>query len=1107
MKWLDGRRPARPALHAALAVALLFGALAGRSDAQVLYGSIVGNVTDNTKAAVPGAAVTIIHKETNLAREGTTTSDGTYRFVNVQPGTYTVRVTLTGFKESVKENVPVSANAVSRVDVGLEVGQLTEAITVQSEQKLLQTDSGSVTAELKAKEIASLPLGNYRNYQTLLNLVPGTTPAGFQNAVTDTPGRALTTNVNGTARNNNNTRLDGTVNVFIWLPHHAVYVAPAETVYTVNISTDNFDAEQGMAGGAAVSVLTKSGTNEFHGSGFALHEDQGLRARNFFNNGPRDAEAFKSHRNIDGVTLGGPIVKNKLFFFAGWEGTYEKTANTRTSTVPTAAMRTGDFSAFGTTIYDPASGNPDGSGRTPFPGDIIPANRISPIAKALQDRLPAPNKPGTSGNYSATGPIDLKRNNVDVKLNYNVSSATQVWAKYSQMNATVTSDMWLGNPQSGGAGGYGFGDGSGIGDTKVKLATLGTTWTLSPTVVLDGTAGLTRFDQECVPPDVGTNFGTDIFHIPGTNGAGLSNGDPRTSGMPAIFVSGYEPYGGVDGWNPLYRHDRSYNVSTNLTWTTGKHDVRFGVDVVRLELNHWQPELGEGPRGALHFSGGGTALGPNGSPDQFNAYAQFLLGDTTYVAKAVQFELMTGREWQYGAYFRDRWQVNKDLTLSLGLRWEKYPLMKRADRGLEFYDETTNKVLLGGKGGNPEDLGIKVKHPNFLPRIGAAYRIGEDNVLRGGYGITVSPMPLSRPLRGFYPAIIAQSFVGPSDFVPFGTLASGIPLFPGPDINSGAVDLPTSALMGSPYHDHLNRGYIQSWNMTYERRLPAHFSLSTAYVGTKTTQLMGLYDINSAAAGQGQAGQPLFQKFGRTGALWRFDGYLSSNYHALQIALNRPFTKGLFVKGAYTWSKAMNRQDDDAWATLDYPNPTVLYKNYGPAGYDRTHMFQLGFVAELPFGKSGSSPLDAIVKNWSVNGIFSYVTGTPFTVTASGASLNAPGNAQTADLVGSPNKLGGIGPGQPYYATNAWAPVTEVRFGNTGRNTMRGPGWGNLDLSLFRKFPIKKISLEARVEAFNVTNTPHFKNPNGDVGSSGFMTITGAQGDERQIRLGARLEF
>ena len=227
----------------------------------------------------------------------------------------------------------------------------------------------------------------------------------------------------------------------------------------------------------------------------------------------------------------------------------------------------------------------------------------------------------------------------------------------------------------------------------------------------------------------------------------------------------------------------------------------------------------------------------------------------------------------------------------------------------------------------------------------------------------------------------------------------------------------------------------------------------------------------------------------------------------MQIALNRPFTKGLYVKGAYTWSKAMNRQDDDGWGTIDWNHPSVLSKNYGPAGFDRTHVFQLGFVAELPFGKDGGGVLNAIVKNWSLNGIFSYVTGRPFTVSAPGSSVNAPGNAQTADLVGTPNQVGGIGGSSPYYDTSAWAPITEVRFGNTGRNTVRGPSWGNLDLSIFRRFPIKKVTMEARVEAFNVTNTPHFGQPNGDVSSSGFMTITSAQGNQRQVRLGLRFQF
>jgi hypothetical protein len=279
-----------------------------------------------------------------------------------------------------------------------------------------------------------------------------------------------------------------------------------------------------------------------------------------------------------------------------------------------------------------------------------------------------------------------------------------------------------------------------------------------------------------------------------------------------------------------------------------------------------------------------------------------------------------------------------------------------------------------------------------------------------------------------------------------------------------------------------------------------------------TTQMMGLYDINAAGAGQGRAGQLLFQRFGRTEPLWRYDGYLSGNYHSLQISLNRPFTRGMFVKGAYTWSKAMNRQDDDGWGTIDWNHPSVLSKNYGPAGFDRTHMFQLGFVAELPSGNGKSGALNAIARNWSLNGIFSYVSGIPFNVRAPGSSVNAPGNLQSADLVGTPTKLGGIGGGNPYYDPSAWAPVTEVRFGNTGRNTVRSPSWANLDLSLFRKFPIKQINLEARIEAFNLTNTPHFCGPdtgcpNGDVSSSGFMTITTAQPDERQIRLGLRLEF
>jgi hypothetical protein len=1103
MRCLDGRRPKWLPHLALAAVALLV--LAGPSDAQVLYGSIVGNVTDSTQAPVPGATVTIISAGTNLARETTTRSDGSYTFVNVMPGTYRVRVVLTGFKEHVQEGLPISANAVARVDVALEVGAMTETVTVESQATLLQTDSGSVQGELKSKEVQSLPLGAYRNYQQLLNLVPGTTPAGFQNAITDTPARALTTNVNGTARNNNNTRLDGAVTVFVWLPHHAVYVAPADTVDTVNVSTSNFDAEQGLAGGAAVTVLTKSGTNEFHGTGSWLFENDSLRARNWANAGDKP----ETKRNIGTVTLGGPIIKDKLFFFGAWEGHYTTTPGTRTDTVPTEAMRAGDFSAFGTTIYDPATGNPDGTGRTPFPNNIIPASRISPTSQDLQSRLPLPNGPGTSSNYTDTGTIDFDRDNFDFKLNYNVGASAQIFAKYSQMKGTVYSDMWLGNPGDGGAGGYGFGDGSGTGDTKVKVGTLGLTWTVSPSLIIDGNMSFARFDQECLPPDYGTNYGTDVFGIPGTNGAGGGDGDIRYSGMPAIGISGFAYFGGIDGWTPLFRNDRTYNLSANATWVKGNHEMRFGLDIVKMELNHWQPELGN-PRGYFGFYGGATSLAPEGSPDEFNSYAQFLLGQTDYANKSIQYELSTGREWMYSGFFRDRWQVNKKLTINLGLRYEMYPLMTREDRGIEYYDETTNKVLLGGVGGNPEDLGIEVKHPKFLPRVGFSYRLTEDDVVRGGYGITVSPIPFSRPLRSFYPSVISNDFVSDSSYVPYGTFATGIPLFYGPDLSSGVIDMPTTADIRTPYADEVNRAYIQSWNLTYERRLPWDMSISAGYVGTKTTHQMGFWNINASGAGEGTEGQPLYQAWGRTAGTYRYDGYASANYHSLQTALNKPFSKGLFLKAAYTYSKAMNRQDDEGWANLSWASDEVLYKNYGPAGYDRTHIFQLGFLAELPFGKGGSGAVNTIIKNWSLNGLFSAFTGTPFTVSASGASVNTRGNAQTADLVGTIEKLGGIGAGDPYYDPSAWARITEVRFGNTGRNTVRGPGWWNIDLSIFRQFPIgKKVTLEARAEAFNLTNTPHFTNPNGNVNSGAFMTITGtsANSPERQFRLGVRLQF
>ena len=478
-------------LLAILALFAATSALPPAGDAQVLYGSIVGNVEDSSGATLPGRDRDHHQPETNLARTAVTNETGAYSLTNVQAGTYDVKVSLQGFKESVRTAVPVTVNTVSRVDARLEIGQLSETVTVQSESALLQTDKADTHTEFQSAAITQLPLPQNRNYQSLINLVPGATPARQQNSEVDTPGRALTTNVNGLDRNTNGTKTDGATNVNIWLPHHTMYVSPAETIDTVNVSTSNFDAEQGNAGGAAITVITKSGTNEFKGSAFAFYNNQNFNARPYFATEKPDASS-----HIDGATLGGPILKNRLFFFGGWEGQYQRTPQQFFFSVPPAALRAGDFSqAFNPdgslqVIYDPLTGNPDGTGRDAVPEQHDPCEPLQRHRSGRSRRCTLiPTGPGelSNGNVAGEGIYrnyvrqqDRKfdRNNYDFKINYNLSPSNQVWGKYSRMGADVTS------PQA-----YLGYDGALTGDTTVQMYTFGNTWTINPTTVFDATLG------------------------------------------------------------------------------------------------------------------------------------------------------------------------------------------------------------------------------------------------------------------------------------------------------------------------------------------------------------------------------------------------------------------------------------------------------------------------------------------------------------------------------------------------------------------------------------------------------------------------------------------
>ena len=1088
---------------------VLFGVAAGlissifirSAQAQVLYGSLVGTVGDPSGSVVPSAAVTLTEQATSIVRNTTSDGGGRYSFVNVLPGTYTVKVTATGFKAYSKTGISVSPGSIGREDVSLDVGQMTETISVSATAAELQTDKSDTHSVIDAKTITSLPLGGYRNYQSLINLVPGATPASLQNSITDTPGRALATNINGGNAQTNITRIDGAASVNVWLPHHVGYVTPEENVEVVNITTGAGDAEQGMAGASSVTLVTKSGTNLIHGSAFEFHDDQHLKSRAFFQ-AFGTAKPLSIYNNYGG-TIGGPIKKNKLFYFLSYDGTAQRQAGPGYYTVPNAPFRSGDFSGVSSIIYDPTTGTPDGKGRNPFPGNKIPASMIDPIALKIQAYYPTTNYVGPNpyaNNYFAAGGPILDRKYVDAKGNYTMNDKQTMFVKYGRMWATSG-----GKAVFGVAGGPGLPGGDpGVGDTTIQVATIGHSRTITPNMLLDGVLGYERQDQKVLPNDYGTNYGTQLG-IPNTNGP-----DPRQSGFPNIGIGGYTGFG-VPSWMPVTRVEESYTQSDNLTWTKGAHEIRFGFDLVRHHLNHWQPEIGQGPRGYLGFSGQETALNGGASQNQYNGYAAFLLGLSDDAEKSLQNILATGREWQFGWYVRDRWQVTRKLTVNIGVRYELYPLMTRAGKGLERYDPATNLVSLGGRGNVPNNAGISVSHKLFAPKIGLAYRLDDKTVIRAGYGLNYDPIPFSRPLRGWYPLVINQANVA-SGYGWASTFSKGVPNTTGPDLSTGIIPLPNNVDERSP-NSFIHRGYVQSWNATVERKLPLDLVTSVAYVGSHSVHLLADLDINAAAPGTGNAGRPQFATLGRTLATNMWDGYLSSNYHSLQVAVNRSFAKGAMVKAAYTYSKAIDYTDADGWASVGWNWGPVFQRNRAAAGFDRTQVLQVGWVYELPFGKNKeyakSGIAAAVLGNWQVNGVIAAYTGTPFTVGAPGAALNAPSNTQTANqILPAVSRIGSAGPGTFYYDPKAFAaPTAAATFGNSGRNILRNPGVLNADLDVTREFPIReRLRLQFRAEAFNLANTSHFGGPSTSVTSGTFMQITSA-GGERQLRFGLRMTW
>lgn len=1147
-----------------LAVFALVGGPVERAVAQVLYGSVSGSVVDSSGAVVPGVKVTATNNSTGFERTDTTDSVGRYRLLDLPEGTYTLAVAATGFQAYKKTNIGVVIGQVNEQDLQLAVGATTQTVTVEGTAQVLQTQKADVHTEISSYAVQNLPLNTYRNFQAAELLAPGTfsmsgISQSYPNSVADTPERSFEVNSNGLPGHDNTTRVDGATDIFIWLPDHMLIVPPQESIQEVNVQTSNYDVEKGLTAGAAVDVVTKSGTNQLHGTAYGYYTGNALDARNWFNYSGNSRYVL----NNDGVAVGGPIKKDKLFFFANWDRTSENEAEAFNDLIPPVSYRTGDFSsALGPAIagqsvctteggkvplqqgmvFDPSTGNPDGSGRCVFSYNgalnVMNPSLINSGAMKYWQLLPAPNVGGpltaeTPYNYIGTKDAALIDKNIYTwRVDWNRTAAHSIWGKW-----TIQDDNFNEPFDFGEAGG----NGSGTAHQFAQIGTIGHTWTLSPNLVLTGHVGFDRMSEYALPPGFGQPLGQSILGIAGTN---TPLGDKRYTGLPGINMEGFSGLGSLNSWEPDNRNDWTLTTSHNLSYVHGPHELRMGVDIAHNHLNAFQPEIFCCPRGNVIEDYGGTSINaPGFTPFLQNSVALFDLGYISEAQNDEQFIKSTGKDTQFGTYFGDRWRVTSKLTADLGVRWEYFPLITRdgIDKG-ELFVPSTDTLLFGGLGGNPVHNGITTSKTLFMPRIGLAYQLDDKTVVRAGFGMSNDTTPLERPLRGFYPLAIgaddynqsqaascAGQSAGATCFAPYDTFAGGVPIIQNPNLSSGHIVPPNDVDVGTLGPGEYRRGYVEAWNFFVERELPGGWLLSTGYVGNHYVHEFNGRDLNAAPL---YGTEQLLGGQARSGGSYQFQGYLDSHYNSLQVSLNHRASHGLFVQVGYTYSKALGYVSDNTWENgLRFNCPPSATDpagcqqlNYGPLSFDHTHNFKAAYVYDLPFGAgkrwASNGAAGRVLGGWKLNGVFSAFSGSPLQISQDTNTLNTLDTPQVPTKVGAVQYLGAANnsSGFPqWFAPGAFVPTTDAtQIGTAGNyeSWLRGPGLWQLDQSLARVFKLsERFNLEVRAEAENIANTPHFYNPNtGCTNTNGTCSGTfgelnnGAYG-QRIIQFGAFLRF
>jgi hypothetical protein len=1094
--------------------------------AQLLQGTINGNVTDPSQAAVGSAIVTVTNQDTSLSRETATNSLGEYTLPTMPPGAYTLTVKAPGFSPYSQKGIAVRANEVTRVDVGLVVGQVNQDVTVSAQAANLQTDKADVHTDLTTKSLTDLPTPLGRNYQLLLPvMVPGVATPSSGGSFAANPSRAVSVGYNGTSGWGNSTRIDGT-SATDFNGTYPMYTPALEAIETVNVVTNSFDAEQGMASAAAINIQTKNGSNAIHGSAFEYHSDQHLKAYAWA--ADRTQAAPKFINNQFGATIGGPIRKNKLFYFVSYEGTFVRQSTNLYSQVPTAAMKTGDLSKSPTPIYDPMTGAANGTGRTAFAGNIIPASRIDKGIQALLNlnEWPNPDTTGTGAyglarNYFSQGTSGQNRNQYDTKLTWNATDKLSVFVRFG-----LNDNTWTNPQQYGQLGGLGYSPSNssvGVGGGHIYSGTLSAAYIFSPNLVADAYFGYSRNDAFTSPPLLDQNLAYTLLQIPGTQTSQLQGG-----GLPALMIDGFggagsgqipeSTLGPYNNFQPQNIQNNETEYVGNVTWIKGAHNIRAGAEVNVQHDEEFQIQATfcgycEGA-GGFQFSQGTTQLNGGPAGNDYNAFASFLLGTPANAGKVTLFP----PQYQfyqniYAFYIRDQWQVNRKLTVTYGTRWEDFPFATRGSRGLEYFVPSTNTMVICGVAGNPGDCGVTKDSHRFAPRAGFAYRLTDSTVIRAGYGLTNDPTNYGSSLgnRQNYPDIVATALTSPNSYSYATTLRTGLPVVAAPNYTSGSVPVPLTAGIFTVDNNNYARGYVQSWNFTVEQRIKS-WIMSAGYVATRSVDPISTLNENWGPIGAGNAGEILNALYGRASATYMIGTQGTTKYDSLQAKAEHRFANGYQIGATYTFAKG----EGYAGTGSTLPQVAIPYDfrlNYGALSGIAHHAVGLTWIADSPFGKGKKYLQNGLagkaLGGWQFNAVSILRSGTPFTVTDSNTTLNAAGSSQFGNCLSPPNQLGNI---YQWYDKTAFGHPASGTFGTCGTNSLWGPGLINVDTALNRTFVVsERITIKFSAEGFNIANTPHHSNPTASVSSGTFMQAlgianTGREGiDERTFRLGLRV--